>query len=33
MPKGDIVGIFYRKSVLVIDGNNNSDEDEKDQKR
>jgi hypothetical protein len=24
MPKGEIVGIFYRKSVLVIDGKNNN---------
>jgi hypothetical protein len=23
MPKGDIVGNFYKKSVLVIDGKNN----------
>jgi hypothetical protein len=23
MPKGEIVGMFYRKSVLVIDGKNN----------
>jgi hypothetical protein len=26
MPKGDIVCIFYRKSVLVIDGKNNNDD-------
>jgi hypothetical protein len=26
MPKGDIVGMFYRKSVLVIDGKNNNDD-------
>jgi hypothetical protein len=26
MPKGEIVSIFYRKSVLVIDGNNNNDD-------
>jgi hypothetical protein len=26
MPKGEIVGIFYRKSVLVIDGKNNNDD-------
>jgi hypothetical protein len=24
MPKGEIVGMFYRKRVLVIDGNNSS---------
>jgi hypothetical protein len=39
MPKGEIVGMFYRKSVLVIDGKNNNEpnlesaEDEKSQKR
>jgi hypothetical protein len=39
MPKGDIVGMFYRKLVLVIDGKNNNEpnlesaEDEKSQKR
>jgi hypothetical protein len=33
MLKGDIAGMFYRKSVLVIDGKNNNDEDEKYQKR
>jgi hypothetical protein len=27
MTKGEIVGIFYRKSVLVIDGKNNNDDD------
>jgi hypothetical protein len=27
------VGMFYRKSVIVIDGKNNNDEDEQDQKR
>jgi hypothetical protein len=26
IPKEDIVGIFYRKSVLFIDGKNNSDD-------
>jgi hypothetical protein len=26
MPKGEIVGMFYRKSVLVIDGKNNNDD-------
>jgi hypothetical protein len=26
MPKGGIVGMFYRKSVLVIDGKNNNDD-------
>jgi hypothetical protein len=24
MPKGEIVGMFYRKSVLVIDGKKNN---------
>jgi hypothetical protein len=39
MPKGKIVGNFYKKSVLVIDGKNNNEpnleraEDEKSQKR
>jgi hypothetical protein len=26
MPKGEIVGIFYRKSVLVIDGKKKNDD-------
>jgi hypothetical protein len=26
MPKGEIIGMFYRKSVLVIDGKNNNDD-------
>jgi hypothetical protein len=26
MPKGEIVGMFYRKHVLVIDGKNNNDD-------
>jgi hypothetical protein len=33
MPKGDIVGMFYRKSVLFIDVNNNKNEDEQAQKK
>jgi hypothetical protein len=28
MPKGEIVGMFYRKSALVIDGNNNNNDGE-----
>jgi hypothetical protein len=26
MPKGEIVGMFYMKHVLVIDGKNNNDD-------
>jgi hypothetical protein len=31
MPKGEIVGMFYRKSVLVIDGKNNNDDGKQEQ--
>jgi hypothetical protein len=31
MPKGGIVGMFYRKCVLIIDGKKNNDDGKKEQ--
>jgi hypothetical protein len=33
MPKGEIIGMIYRKSVLVIDGKNNNDDGEQEKNK